>query len=421
MFLSSRNNQFRFEFPRKFIPDEIADKYRAFINRIPGGMIKEPIDIFNYGIQSINLPGPSFDTVTQNDYPGFTRNFRDAKPTQELFDKTLTVTMQSFDGFINYWMAVEMMQYYYSRDGKQPWIPEGVGLQLMDGEGNLFMTAQLKEMIMTGVGALDLNFSSNTVDFQTFDINFVYNILEIKSIATERVRAIPVSTSTAPVCLPAKILLNGSDALDALSGVRTDIKVLQGGEPVGKWNGRELIIPPCEDAQWELIDTGGGTLSTGSILGGGSAIIVAPDAGYTLEDSLGQILDSGLVTSGGSITLAAPNGVWVLEDTFGGVLGTGAILSGGSETITAPDASVERDGLPFSIVAAGGSINVPSDSYQVLSDTVGNVNYIGTSPIGTSTAAGIWTINRITVATDGSVTVETAMGSWDDRLTLPYT
>jgi len=179
MFLSSRNNQFKFDFPRKFIPQEIVDKYKPFINKMPGGMIKEPIDLFNYGIQSINLPGPSFDPVQQNDFPGLTRNFRSAAPTQELFDKSLTVTMQSFDGFINYWMAIELFEYYYGQDGKQPWVPEGVGLQIMDGEGNVYVTAQLKEMIMTSVGALDLNFSSNTVDFQTFDINFTYNILEI--------------------------------------------------------------------------------------------------------------------------------------------------------------------------------------------------------------------------------------------------
>ena len=33
-------------------------------------------------------------------------------------------------------------------------------------------------MIMTGVSALDLNFSSNTIEFQTFDIDFSYNVLE---------------------------------------------------------------------------------------------------------------------------------------------------------------------------------------------------------------------------------------------------
>tara|TARA_R110001599_G_scaffold236609_3_gene435932 strand:+ start:2933 stop:3487 length:555 start_codon:yes stop_codon:yes gene_type:complete len=179
MFLSSRNNQFKFDFPRKFIPQPIVDKYKPFINKMPGGMIKEPIDMFNYGIQSINLPGPAFDPVQQNDFPGMTRKFRSAAPTQELFDKSMTVTMQSFDGFINYWMAIELFEYYYALDGKHPWVPEGVGLQIMDGDGNIYVTAQLKEMIMVGVSALDLNFSSNTVDFQTFEINFTYNILDI--------------------------------------------------------------------------------------------------------------------------------------------------------------------------------------------------------------------------------------------------
>ena len=420
MFLSSRNNQFKFEFPRKFIPDEIADKYRAFINRIPGGMIKEPIDIFNYGIQSINLPGPSFDPVTQNDYPGFTRNFRDAKPTQELFDRNLTVTMQSFDGFINYWMAVELLQYYYSRDGKQPWVPEGVGLQLMDGEGNLFMTARLQEMIMTGVGSLDLNFSSNTVDFQTFDITFVYNTLEIKSIATERIRALPVSVSQPIACLPAQILLNGNLAVAAPSGVLTDIRVLQAGQPVGALVDGVFVIPPCEDAQWELVDDNDGVLGAGVIASGEGAIIVAPNAAYSLEDTLGSPLSSGAILSGGNEIIVAPDASWTLEDTFGAQLDSGTIVSGGSEIIVAPDATVERDGLPFSIVPSGGTIDVPSNTYQILSDTVSNINYIGISPTGTATS-GQWTINRITVALDGTITVATAVGPWDDRLTLIYT
>jgi len=179
MILSARNNQFKFEFPRNFIPKEIADKYRPYLNRIPGGLIKEPIDYFNYGIQSMNLPGPSFDPVSQNDFPGNTRNFRTSLPKQELFDKTLTITMQAFDGWVNYWMAVELFDFYYKKNGKDPFIPEGVGLQMLDGEGNIFVTVQLKDMIINGVSALDLNFSSNTIEFQTFDIDFTYNILDI--------------------------------------------------------------------------------------------------------------------------------------------------------------------------------------------------------------------------------------------------
>ena len=179
MLLSARNNQFRFSFPRNFIPNEIADKYRNYFNRMPGGLIKEPIDFFNYSIQSINLPGPTFTPTEQNDFPGSTRNFRSTFPKTELFDRSLTVTMQAFDGWVNYWMAVELFEYYYKLSGKNPFLPEGVGIEMIDGEGYSLVTVQLKDMIMSGVGSLDLNFSSNTIEFQTFDINFVYNKLNI--------------------------------------------------------------------------------------------------------------------------------------------------------------------------------------------------------------------------------------------------
>jgi len=219
------------------------------------------------------------------------------------------------------------------------------------------MTAQLKEMIMTGVGALDLNFSSNTVDFQTFDINFVYNILEIKSIATERVRAIPVSTSPAPVCLPAKILLNGKDALDAPSGVRTDIRVLREGEAIGDWNGRELIIPPCEDAQWELINTVGDQLDSGSISSGGSGIIIAPPVTVLVND------------------------------------------------------------VQFAIVPSNKTINVPvPEPINALTDsTQAPVYYIGWTEDG-----NIYYITRITMNLNVATTAE-AVGAWADRYTLIYT
>jgi hypothetical protein len=290
----------------------------------------------------------------------------------------------------------------------------------MDGEGNLFMTARLQEMIMTGVGSLDLNFSSNTVDFQTFDITFVYNTLEIKSIATERVRALPVSVSQPIACLPAQILLNGNLAVAAPSGVLTDIRVLQAGQPVGALVDGVFVIPSCEDAQWELVDDNDGVLGAGVIASGEGAIIVAPNAAYSLEDTIGGVLSSGAILSGGSEIIVAPDASWTLEDTFGAQLDSGTIVSGGSEIIVAPDATVERDGLPFSIVPSGGTIDVPSDTYQILSDTVSNINYIGISPTGTATS-GQWTINRITVALDGTITVATAVGPWDDRYTLIYT
>jgi hypothetical protein len=51
---------------------------------------------------------------------------------------------------------------------------------MLDAEGNNIVTCFLDQIIFNSVGALDLNFSSNTIEFQTFELNFTYNILDIK-------------------------------------------------------------------------------------------------------------------------------------------------------------------------------------------------------------------------------------------------
>ena len=50
MILNSRNNLFEFKFPRKFIPEEVAAKYKNYLNRIPGSVLSEPVDYINYSI-----------------------------------------------------------------------------------------------------------------------------------------------------------------------------------------------------------------------------------------------------------------------------------------------------------------------------------------------------------------------------------
>ena len=102
MILNSRNNTYDFRFPRNFIPDEVADKYRKYLAKIPGNIMAEPIDFVNYSVQGLNVPGINFDPVTQNDWDGTTRYHRGAQPIQNTVERQFTVTMQLLDGFINY-------------------------------------------------------------------------------------------------------------------------------------------------------------------------------------------------------------------------------------------------------------------------------------------------------------------------------
>jgi hypothetical protein len=57
-----------------------------------------------------------------------------------------------------------------------------------------------------------------------------------------------------------------------------------------------------------------------------------------------------------------------------------------------------------------------------LSDFVAPYSYCGTAYLGTSTSTPTWTIYRIQVANNGSITIQSAVNvAWDNRLTAIYT
>ena len=180
MIQSARSNQFRFNFPRTFVPRSVVDKYKPYINRIPGNIITEPIDFVNYSIQSINFVGSSYEPVEQVDNPGIKRQYRGSLPTQELYGKELTVTFQLFDGFVNYWMMTDIFTHYYNLGGEVPYIPEGSRLELLDSEGNIVISAEMQRVLFSSIADLELNFSTNTAEFITFDCTFIYNKLLTK-------------------------------------------------------------------------------------------------------------------------------------------------------------------------------------------------------------------------------------------------
>ena len=85
MILNSRNNTFDFKFPRNFIPKEVAAKYKQYLTKVPGSVLAEPIDFVNYSVQGVNIPGVSFDPISQADNDGSIRYQRGAVPIQKCF------------------------------------------------------------------------------------------------------------------------------------------------------------------------------------------------------------------------------------------------------------------------------------------------------------------------------------------------
>ena len=150
MILNSRNNSFDFRFPRKFVPEEVANKYRKYLNKVPGGLLAEPIDFVNMSIQGINIPGISFDPVTQEDNDGTTRYHRGAIPIQNTIQREFTVTMQLLDGFINYWIMMDTLLYYYARSTKRPYT-DPLTLRILDAEGASVAFMEFDKPIMNSI------------------------------------------------------------------------------------------------------------------------------------------------------------------------------------------------------------------------------------------------------------------------------
>ena len=179
MILNSRNNLYDFRFPRKFIPDEVSDKYRPYLNRVPGSLLADPIDYVNYSIQGINLPGISFDPTTQADNDGTTRYHRGAVPIQNTITREFTVTMQLLDGFINYWIMMDTLLYYYARSTKEPYT-QPLTLRVLDAEGASVAYMEFQKPIMNSINELSLNMAQNVAEFNTFEVTFFYNKLDLR-------------------------------------------------------------------------------------------------------------------------------------------------------------------------------------------------------------------------------------------------
>jgi hypothetical protein len=178
MILNSRNNLFNFKFPRNFIPVEVVDKYRKYLDRMPGSLMTEPIDFINYSIQGVAIPGISFDPVEQSNNNGTTSYYRGAIPIQNLIDRQFTVEMQLLDGYINYWIMQDTIM-YYSVTSNKPFLDD-LKLQILDAEGIHVMSAVFEKPIINSITDLELNMSSNIAEFNTFTLNFYYNKFNLK-------------------------------------------------------------------------------------------------------------------------------------------------------------------------------------------------------------------------------------------------
>jgi hypothetical protein len=163
------------QFPVSWFPQEIKDKYEPFF-KAQSSMFRSIEDYMSYSIQSFSWPAIQVENVTQ-EFKDNKKTYKGGKTGERYFTKSFSITFKTTDGFLNYFIMLDTFMKYWAWDTENPTFTDDLYLHILDDNGNLRTQLRFEDVVLNGVGALNLSFSSNSMDFQTFDAEFAYKSL----------------------------------------------------------------------------------------------------------------------------------------------------------------------------------------------------------------------------------------------------
>lgn len=178
MIINSRSSNFVFNFPVDFIHQDIEEKYRPYVMRMPGLPWDTVSNMINAHIQSISMPSLSMTPVSQTRRIGKEQTYKSGQPVPDYFTKEMTVTMKAVDGYINYWIFLENTLLFLDLSDERLYF-EDMYVRVVDQEGHVLQTIRFEKPMLTSLSEISLSYSENNPDFKTFDCTFTYNALEI--------------------------------------------------------------------------------------------------------------------------------------------------------------------------------------------------------------------------------------------------
>lgn len=176
MILNSRNNNYILNFPRNFLYPKINKRYAPIYKRLPYPY-DSPVDFLNASVQQMTMPSISAENAQQVLYEDGVQ-WKGAYRLGKYMSKDFSVTFKSYEGYVNYWMMHDMFEEFLAYDNENEFLPN-MSLSFLDQNGFELINIEYKQITMTGISELELNFSSNTADFQTFTCDFHYNYVTV--------------------------------------------------------------------------------------------------------------------------------------------------------------------------------------------------------------------------------------------------
>lgn len=164
-FISGKNNNFRFHFPKVFVPEEFESKYTPLLKRIPGCMCENVIDFINYSIRSVELqvsPNQQ-ETIEQTDRgTPYGRHSRSDAFPDLLWNKEMTITFQLDSMYLIWFILCDLFMYYYCIKSK--YLPKAPGMEILDMYNTVLYRVSFEDLLFTSVSGLEFDFSSNEID-----------------------------------------------------------------------------------------------------------------------------------------------------------------------------------------------------------------------------------------------------------------
>lgn len=175
-------SSFRFYFPKSFFMQETRDKFGPYIKHV-SPIYDDIADFINSTVTSAKLPG-FFDTgsTVQTVRQGENRTFAAALIAKQAVDKTIKVTMQVRESYLNWAiMYFNMMNWLEDKNQTREnlFLPP-VFLQLMDDNDNIMTEFIYEDIQLRAVSDVEFTTKSNGILVKDFDVKLAFNNFDVK-------------------------------------------------------------------------------------------------------------------------------------------------------------------------------------------------------------------------------------------------
>jgi len=177
MRLSSLNSSFLFSLSSDFLKPEIIESYTPILDK-NWIQYENVIDYLNSTIISVNFPGISIETPTQNLIRGKTRAYKPARNIQDIAGHDLTVKFESVDSDLNYWLLFDMFSKHYL-DVDNLYV-NPFTITALDIHRDGIYRISFMEIILKNLSGNNFDYSQQKVTSKTFELGFSFNFYDIE-------------------------------------------------------------------------------------------------------------------------------------------------------------------------------------------------------------------------------------------------